>query len=110
MFRNLAKLNITQSIITSARRNISTTSRLRDIFKVQDEKDFEERVLKSKNTVVVDFMATWCAPCRMLGPRIETVINEHNGNVSLAKVNTEVLYIGIIQSFSLSFNAVYFSG
>lgn len=52
MLRNIARLNITKSIIDSAQRNITTTSRLRDIFKVQDEKDFEERVIKSKNVVV----------------------------------------------------------
>ncbi|XP_070489844.1 thioredoxin, mitochondrial-like [Chironomus tepperi] len=91
MLRNITKLNITQSIIGSARRNISTTSRLLDIFKVQDEQDFEKRVIKSKNVVVVDFMATWCNPCKMLGPRIETVINEHKGKVSLAKVDIDEL-------------------
>ncbi|CAG9800751.1 unnamed protein product [Chironomus riparius] len=91
MLRNITKLNITKSIIGSARRNVSTTSRLSDIFKVQDEQDFEKRVINSKNVVVVDFMATWCNPCKLLGPRIETVINEHQGKVSLAKVDIDEL-------------------
>ncbi|KAL7050579.1 hypothetical protein ACKWTF_004130 [Chironomus riparius] len=91
MLRNITKLNITKSIIGSARRNVSTTSRLLDIFKVQDEQDFEKRVINSKNVVVVDFMATWCNPCKLLGPRIETVINEHQGKVSLAKVDIDEL-------------------
>ncbi|KAG5678024.1 hypothetical protein PVAND_007732 [Polypedilum vanderplanki] len=91
MLRNIAKLNITRAIISSAQRNVSTSSRLFDIFKVQDEKDFEERVLKSKNVVVVDFMATWCNPCKMLGPRIEKVVEENKGKVSLAKVDIDEL-------------------
>jgi thioredoxin-like negative regulator of GroEL len=90
MLRNIAKLNIAKSLVASAQRNVSTSSRLFDIFKVQDEKDFEERVLKSKNVVVVDFMATWCAPCNILGPRIETVIEENKGKVSLAKVSAKL--------------------
>lgn len=53
----------------------------------KDEKHFDEKVLKSKTPVVVDFFATWCNPCKMLTPRIETVVSEHNGKVSLAKVS-----------------------
>lgn len=86
MIRNITKFNITRSLIKSLQRNITTTSQLNEIFKVQDEKDFEERVLKSKRVVIVDFMALWCGPCKLLTPRIESVINENKDKVSLAKV------------------------
>ncbi|XP_020294580.1 thioredoxin, mitochondrial [Pseudomyrmex gracilis] len=58
-------------------------------FKVQDIKDFDERVKNSKVPIIVDFFATWCNPCRMLTPRIETVIAEKQGKILLAKVDID---------------------
>lgn len=86
MIRNITRFSITKSLINTVQRNITTTSRLHEIFKIQDEKDFEERVIKSKRVVIVDFMALWCGPCKLLTPRIESVINENKDKVSLAKV------------------------
>lgn len=59
------------------------------MFKVQDLKDFDERVKNSKVPVIVDFFATWCNPCRMLTPRIETVVAEKQGKILLAKVDID---------------------
>ncbi|XP_031833113.1 thioredoxin, mitochondrial [Nomia melanderi] len=58
-------------------------------FKVQDVKDFDDRVKNAKVPVIVDFFATWCNPCRMLTPRIESVIAEKQGKVLLAKVDID---------------------
>ncbi|KFB35552.1 hypothetical protein ZHAS_00002414 [Anopheles sinensis] len=86
---SLQKLMIFRGPVGSFVRSISTGVPRFDIFKVQSPEEFDEKVRKSKDPVIVDFFATWCAPCRMLTPRIETIIGENAGKVKLAKVDID---------------------
>ncbi len=55
------------------------------------EQEFQAKVIeRSKQVpVVVDFWAEWCGPCRTLGPAIEDAVRKRNGEIELAKVDTD---------------------
>ncbi|HEY2934262.1 MAG TPA: thioredoxin [Acidobacteriota bacterium] len=59
--------------------------------KVLDVTDtsFEQEVLKADKPVLVDFWASWCAPCRMLAPAVEAIADQYDGRAKIAKLNVD---------------------
>lgn len=52
--------------------------------------NFNELVSTAKMPVLLDFYASWCGPCKVLGPVIDELAEEYEGRALVAKVNTEV--------------------
>lgn len=53
------------------------------------EDNFENEVLNSEMPVLLDFWATWCAPCRMIAPTVEALSEELAGRVKVGQVNVD---------------------
>ena len=50
--------------------------------------NFEQEVLNADKTVLVDFWASWCGPCKMLSPVIEEIADERS-DIKVGKVNID---------------------
>jgi len=52
------------------------------------EQNFDNEVLKSEKTVLVDFWAEWCGPCKMISPIVDEIADEQ-ANLKVVKVNVD---------------------
>ena len=54
-----------------------------------NEENFENEVLKSDKTVILDFYADWCGPCKMMSPIVDEIAEELGEKVKVGKVNSD---------------------
>ena len=59
-----------------------------DVLTIGDE-NFGKEVLESDQPVLVDFWATWCAPCRAIAPAVEELATQFKGKVKVAKMDID---------------------
>ena len=53
------------------------------------EENFQNEVVDSEVPVLLDFWASWCAPCRMLSPTIDSLAEDMTGQIKVGKVNVD---------------------
>jgi thioredoxin 1 len=53
------------------------------------DQNFDQEVIKSEKTVLVDFWAPWCGPCQMMGPIIEELAKEIGDKAKVGKLNVD---------------------
>ncbi|MEA1961876.1 MAG: thioredoxin [Bacillota bacterium] len=51
--------------------------------------NFKQEVLQADKPVLIDFWAPWCAPCKMVGPIVESLAGENDGKLVVGKVNVD---------------------
>jgi thioredoxin 1 len=50
---------------------------------------FDADVLQSQKTVLVDYWAEWCGPCKMIAPILEAIAEEHGDKLDIVKLNVD---------------------
>jgi thioredoxin len=56
---------------------------------VLNDQNWNQEVLESKDPVLVDFWAEWCAPCRMIAPLVEAIAQEYAGRIKVGKLDVD---------------------
>jgi thioredoxin 1 len=57
--------------------------------KILTDENFATEVLKSERPILVDFWATWCAPCRAIAPHVEAIATKFEGKLSVGKMDID---------------------
>lgn len=59
-----------------------------DVMDVTDS-NYQSEVVESDVPVLIDFWATWCAPCKAIAPMVQQVADQHDGKLKVVKVDVQ---------------------
>ena len=69
---------------------------------VINDSNYDELLAQGK-PMVIDFWATWCGPCRKVGPTIQELADQYEGQAIIGKVNIEEDADGIVADFGIRY-------
>ena len=67
---------------------------------VINDSNYDELLAQGK-PMVIDFWATWCGPCRKVGPTIQELADQYEGQAIIGKVNIEEDADGLVADFGI---------
>jgi thioredoxin 1 len=81
---------VSDKILGVGRRPYTKEKIMSGSVKEVNAQEFDQIVASSTVPVVADFWAPWCGPCRMVGPVLEKMAEDHSDKISVVKVNVDV--------------------
>ncbi|KAG0725837.1 Thioredoxin, mitochondrial [Chionoecetes opilio] len=85
----------------TAARNLHMSEQVMEVFMVNNEDDFKNKVMRSTLPVIVNFHAEWCEPCHSLKPLLEKIAKENEGYLHLAEVAVDD-HVELLHAFEVT--------
>ncbi|CAI9755265.1 unnamed protein product [Fraxinus pennsylvanica] len=88
-FVNKNKLRLHSNSLFASRKSLSNKAIkcAGSIIRETYESEFADVVLKSDRPVLVEFVATWCGPCRLIAPAIQSVAQDYEDKLTVVKID-----------------------
>lgn len=99
LFNNCTQVQLLTA--TSGVRNFHKSDQLMDVFEIQNEDEFKNKVMRNSLPVIVNFHADWCEPCHSLRPLLNKIATENVGRLHLAEVMVDE-HVDLLHAFEVT--------